>query len=139
VLAAAEGSHFCHSEARIGLLPGTIGPYVMRVLGEPAARRCFITAGRFSAAEAHRLGFVQVLATPDTLDAQLDALLTTLLANGPQAVKASKRLLQDLARLPITEALRAETARRITDIRASDEGKEGISAFLRKRDPAWKE
>ena len=138
VLVAAEGLHFCLSEAKVGLLPGTIGPYVLRALGEQASRRYFITAEKFSATEAHRLGFVQVLASAETLDAQVDALLASVLANGPQAVKASKALVQALAGLPITAELRADTARRIADIRASDEGKEGVAAFLQKRDPAWK-
>jgi methylglutaconyl-CoA hydratase len=138
VLVAAEGMHFCLSEARVGLLPGTIGPYVIRALGEQASRRYFISAERFSAGQAQRLGFVHVLATIDTLDAQVDALVDGLLANGPAAVKASKQLVQDLAGQPITQALREDTARRIADIRASTEGREGVSAFLQKRDPAWK-
>ena len=138
VLVAAEGLHFCLSEAKVGLLPGTIGPYVLRALGEQASRRYFITAEKFSATEAHRIGFVQVLASAETLDAQVDALLASVLANGPQAVKASKALVQALAGLPITAELRTDTARRIADIRASDEGKEGVAAFLQKRDPAWK-
>ncbi|WP_088282776.1 enoyl-CoA hydratase/isomerase family protein [Ideonella sp. A 288] len=138
VLLAAEGAHFCLSEARLGLLPATIGPYVVRALGEQASRRYFITAERFSTAEAHRLGFVHALAAPETLDAQVDALVATLVANGPQAVKASKRLVQDVAGQPIGAALREDTARRIADIRASDEGKEGVQAFLSKREPSWR-
>jgi methylglutaconyl-CoA hydratase len=138
VLVAAEGPSFCLSEARLGLLPATIGPYVVRALGEQASRRYFITAERFSTTEAHRLGFVHVLAPAETLDARLDEIVATVVANGPQAVKASKRLVQDLAGQPITPALREDTARRIADIRASDEGKEGVSAFLQKREPAWR-
>ncbi|MBI5256849.1 MAG: enoyl-CoA hydratase/isomerase family protein [Burkholderiales bacterium] len=138
VLVAAEGVNFCLSEAKLGLLPATISPYVIRALGEQAARRYFITAERFSSSEAHRLGFVHLLTPPDALDAEVDRIVATLVANGPQAVKASKRLVQDLAGEPITDALRAETARRIADIRASDEGKEGVQAFLNKRDPGWK-
>ncbi len=138
VLVAAEGPSFCLSEARLGLLPATISPYVIRALGVQAARRYFITAERFSTAEAHRLGFVHLLCPADQLDAQVDQLVATLVANGPQAVKASKRLVQDLAGLPIGDELRADTARRIADIRASDEGKEGVQSFLNKRDPSWK-
>ena len=138
VLVAADGPNFCLSEARLGLLPATIGPYVVRALGEQASRRYFVTAERFSTAEAHRLGFVQVLVPADGLDAAVDGLVATLVANGPQAVKASKRLVQDIAGQPITPVLREDTARRIADIRASDEGKEGVSAFLQKREPAWK-
>jgi methylglutaconyl-CoA hydratase len=137
VLVAAEGLQFCLSEAKLGLLPATIGPYVIRALGEQASRRYFVTAERFSAGEAHRLGFVHVLAAPDALDAKVDEVLQSLVANGPQAVKACKKLVQDLAGQPITPALREETARRIADIRASAEGREGVQSFLQKRSPAW--
>lgn len=138
VLIAADGPTFCLSEARLGLLPATIGPYVIRALGEQASRRYFITAERFSTAEAHRLGFVHQLFPADGLDAAVDAMVATLVVNGPQAVKACKRLVQDLAGQPITAALREDTARRIADIRATDEGKEGVQAFLGKREPAWR-
>jgi methylglutaconyl-CoA hydratase len=138
VLVAAEGVTFCLSEARLGLLPATIAPYVTRALGEQAARRYFITAERFDAATAHRLGFVHELVAADALDAKVDEVAATLVANGPMAVKACKRLVQDVAHRPITDELRAETARRIADIRASDEGREGVQSFLNKRAPAWK-
>jgi len=137
VLVAADGMQFCLSEARLGLLPATIGPYVMRALGEQASRRYFISAERFSAAEAQRLGFVHELASADTIDARVDAVVQALVANGPEAVKASKRLVQDLAGAPLTPELRADTARRIADIRASDEGREGVQSFLTKRAPRW--
>jgi methylglutaconyl-CoA hydratase len=138
VLVAAQDMHFCLSEARLGLLPATIGPYVVRALGEQASRRYFITAERFSAAQAHRLGFVHELASVDTIDEQVNTIVQTLLANGPGAVKASKRLVQDLAGQPLTSQLRADTARRIADIRASDEGREGVQSFLNKRSPSWR-
>ena len=137
LLVAADAMHFCLSEAKLGLLPATIGPYVVRALGEQASRRYFITAERFSAAEAHRLGFVHELASADTIDAKVAAIVQTLVANGPAAVKASKRLVQDLAGQPLTPRLRADTARRIADIRASDEGRAGVQAFLNKRAPPW--
>jgi methylglutaconyl-CoA hydratase len=137
VLVVAEGMHFCLSEARIGLLPATIGPYVMRAMGERAARRWFTTAERLPAAEAHRLGFAHECVASDALDATVQRILDALLANGPEAVKASKRLVLDVAGRPITAALRDDTARRIADIRASAEGKEGVSAFLEKRAPGW--
>ena len=111
---------------------------MVKALGEPASRRYFITAERFPAATAQRLGLVQLLCEAAAIDTEIDALLATLLANGPAAVAASKRLVQDLAGREITAELRADTARRIADIRASDEGKEGVAAFLAKRDPAWK-
>ena len=137
VLVAADGMHFCLSEARLGLLPATIGPYVVRALGEQASRRYFITAERFGAAEAHRLGFVHELATPETIDTRVDAIVQMLVTNGPAAVRASKRLVKDLAGQPLTPELRADTARRIADIRASDEGREGVQSFLNKRAPSW--
>jgi methylglutaconyl-CoA hydratase len=128
---------FCLSEARLGLLPGTVGPYVVRALGEQASRRYFATAERFGAIEAHRLGFVHEVVAADALDAKVGEIVAVLVANGPAAVKACKRLVQDLAGRPIDEALRADTARRIADIRASDEGKEGVQSFLNKRAPSW--
>ena len=138
VLVAARDMHFCLSEARLGLLPATISPYVMRAMGEQAARRYFITAERFSAAQARDMGFVHELVAPDALDAKVDEIVALLVANGPAAVKACKRLVQDFAGREITQDLRAETARRIADIRASDEGREGVQAFLNKREPAWR-
>ncbi|MBQ0944700.1 enoyl-CoA hydratase/isomerase family protein [Ideonella sp. 4Y16] len=137
VLVASDNVGFCLSEAKLGLLPATIGPYVIRALGEPAARRYFTTAERFSAAEAHRLGFVHELCTAEQLDERVAALVAAISANGPAAVKACKRLVQDLAGTPITPALREDTARRIADIRSSPEGKEGVSSFLQRRAPAW--
>jgi methylglutaconyl-CoA hydratase len=137
VLVAAEGVHFCLSEARLGLLPATIGPYVLRALGEQASRRYFVTAERLSAAEAHRLGFVHELVAAEGLDAKVDEIVQSLVANGPAAVKACKQLVHDVAGQPITADLREDTARRIADIRASDEGRAGVQAFLQKRSPPW--
>lgn len=137
VLVAAEGVHFCLSEAKLGLLPGTISPYVIRAMGEQAARRYFVTAERFSAGQAQAMGFVHELCTAEALDARVDEIVAALVANGPMATRACKRLVQDVAGRPIDEALRGDTARRIADIRASDEGKEGLQSFLGKRPPAW--
>ena len=138
LLVAAEGVHFCLSEARLGLLPATIGPYVVKALGEQASRRYFVSAERFSAAEAKALGFVHELVAPAELDNRLGEIVAALAANGPQALRACKRLVQDLAGRPIDAALRAETARRIADIRASAEGREGVAAFLDKRETEWR-
>jgi methylglutaconyl-CoA hydratase len=137
VLLAADGVQFCLSEARLGLLPATIGPYVVRAMGEQAARRYFVTAERFSAVQAHAMGFVHEVVAPDALDARVAEVVAALVANGPAAVKACKQLVQDVAGRPIDDALRADTARRIADIRASDEGREGVQSFLGKRAPAW--
>jgi methylglutaconyl-CoA hydratase len=137
VLVAAEGMHFCLSEAKLGLLPATISPYVMAAMGVQAARRYFVTAERFSAAQAQAMGLVHEVCAAEGLDARINEIVAALVANGPMALRACKRLVQDVAGQPITEALREETARRIADIRASDEGREGVQSFLNKRKPAW--
>ena len=138
VLVASDAAHFCLSEAKLGLLPATIGPYVVRALGEQASRRYFVTAERFSAAQALALGFVHEVTAPEALDAKVAEIVAALVANGPAAVKACKQLVKDVAGLPIDTAMRDDTARRIADIRASAEGREGVQAFLNKRDPAWR-
>jgi methylglutaconyl-CoA hydratase len=137
ILVAAEGVNFCLSEAKLGLLPATIGPYVVKALGEQASRRYFTTAERFDAARAHALGFVHEVVAPDALDAKVDEIVAALVANGPAAVRACKALVHDVAARTIDDALRADTARRIADIRASAEGKDGVQAFLNKRKPSW--
>ena len=139
VLVAADGVNFCLSEARLGLLPATISPYVIRAMGEQAARRYFVTAERFSAAQAAAMGFVHEVVAADALDAKVAEIVATLVANGPMATRGCKALVQDVAGRAIDGALRAETARRIADIRASDEGREGVQSFLNKRRPAWLE
>jgi methylglutaconyl-CoA hydratase len=137
VVVAAEEANFCLSEARLGLSPATISPYVVRAMGEQAARRYFVTAERFSAAKAHAMGFVHELCTADALDAKVEELVATLVANGPMAARACKKLVQAVSGAPIDAELRADTARRIADIRASDEGREGIQSFLNKTKPGW--
>lgn len=134
---ASSAAHFCLSEARLGLLPATISPYVIRALGEPAAARYFITAERFEADRARALGFVHEVCAPEALDTTVDEIVAALVANGPMAVRACKRLVRDVAGRPITPELRALTAQRIADVRASDEGREGVQSFLQKRKPAW--
>ncbi|HEY0857454.1 MAG TPA: enoyl-CoA hydratase/isomerase family protein [Albitalea sp.] len=137
VLVATDAAGFCLSEARLGLLPATISPYVVRALGEQASRRYFVTAERFSAVQAQALGLVHAVCPADELDAKVDEVVAAVAANGPMAVRACKKLVQDVAGRPIDAALRDDTARRIADIRASAEGKEGVQAFLNKRRPSW--
>ncbi len=137
VLVAARGVNFCLSEAKLGLLPATIGPYVVRAMGEQAARRYFVTAERFDADAALAMGLVHQVAEPALLDAAVEAIVATVQANGPAAVKACKALVKDVAGRPIDQALRLDTAHRIADIRSSDEGREGVQSFLNKRPPAW--
>jgi len=138
IAVAAEHAHFCLSEARLGLLPATISPYVIRAMGEQAARRYFITAERFDAAEALRLGFVHAVVPAEGLDAKVQEIAAALVANSPNAVRESKRLVQEVAGRVIDDDLLADTAERIAKIRASEEGREGVRSFLEKRSPAWK-
>lgn len=134
---AVEGAGFCLSEVKIGLIPATIAPYVLRAMGARAGQRYFLTGERFDAAEALRIGFVHQVVPADALDSAVDGLLKHLLSAGPAAVRACKRLVQDVAEREINAALVADTVERIADIRASAEGKEGVQAFLNKRKPNW--
>jgi len=138
IAVAAEHAHFCLSEARLGLLPATISPYVIRAMGEQASRRYFITAERFDAAEALRLGFVHTVVPAEALDAKIGEIAAALVANSPNAVRESKRLVQEVAGRVIDNDLLADTADRIAKIRASAEGKEGVRSFLEKRSPSWR-
>ncbi len=137
IAVAASTAHFCLSETRLGLIPATIGPYVVRALGEQAARRYALTAERFDAACALRFGFVHVVAAPEALDARIEEIVAALLQTSASAVREAKRLVRDVAGRPIDEALAEDTAERIAAIRASDDGREGVRAFLDKRKPRW--
>jgi methylglutaconyl-CoA hydratase len=128
---------YCLSEVKLGLIPATISPYVIRAMGARAAHRYFLTAERFSAEEAHRIGFVHELVDADALEAKVAELSQALVSASPAAVRACKRLVQDVAERPIDDALIAATVEGIADIRASDEGREGVASFLQKRQPAW--
>jgi methylglutaconyl-CoA hydratase len=137
IVIANEATNFCLSEVKLGLIPATISPYVVIGMGENAARRYFLTAERFSAQEAHRIGFVHQVVAADALDAAVADIVKALVSNSPNAVKEAKRLVQDVAGRPLSEALIADTAERIADIRSSEEGKEGVRSFLEKRKPNW--
>ena len=128
---------FSLSEVKLGLTPATISPYVLRAIGERAARRYFVTAERFGAAQAATLGFVHEVCAPDALDAKVDELLKALTSASPNAVRACKKLVLDVAERDINAGLIAATVEGIADIRASAEGKEGVQSFLNKRKPAW--
>jgi methylglutaconyl-CoA hydratase len=128
---------FCFSEAKLGLSPATISPHVMRAIGERAARRYFLTAEVFDAAEAEKLGLLSVLVPSQELDSFIGGLLKHLLAGGPEAMRKIKDLVRAVAGRPVDDALVADTAKRIAEIRVSPEGKEGIASFLEKRKAAW--
>ncbi len=134
---AVDSASFCLSEVRLGLIPATISPYVIRAMGTRASHRYFLTAERFGAAEALRIGFVHEVVAADALDAKVDELLKALTAASPNAVRVCKKLVIDVAEREINAGLIAATVQGIADIRASDEGKEGVQSFLNKRKPAW--
>ncbi|MEZ5566995.1 MAG: enoyl-CoA hydratase/isomerase family protein [Halioglobus sp.] len=137
ICVAEDSASFCLSEVRIGLIPATISPYVIRAIGERAARRYFTTAERFSAAEAQRLGLVSQVVGAGDLDAAVEALTGAIMQNGPHAVRRAKRLLNDVAGRDLSPALIAHTCEEIAQIRVSEEGQEGLDAFLNKRAPNW--
>jgi methylglutaconyl-CoA hydratase len=128
---------FCLSEVKLGLIPATISPYVIRAMGARAAHRYFLTAERFGAAEALRIGFVHEVVVADQLDAKVGEWLKALTSASPNALRACKRLVLDVAEREINAQLIAATVEGIADIRASSEGKEGVQSFLQKRKPAW--
>jgi methylglutaconyl-CoA hydratase len=130
-------ARFCFSEAKLGLSPATISPYVMRAIGARAASRYFLTAEVFDAQEALRIGMLSALVPATELDGFIDSLLNHLLAGGSAAHARIKDLIRDVAGRPVDDELKADTARRIAEIRASDEGREGIASFLEKRKPKW--
>ena len=135
---AGEAARFGTTEVRVGLIPATIGPYVQAAIGTRAARRWFQTGERFGAAEALRLGLVHEVVENEALDARLDALLGELLAAGPQAQAEAKALIRSLdGRGVDDDDVLEDTAQAIARLRASDEGREGIAAFLGKRRPRW--
>ncbi|WP_323122691.1 enoyl-CoA hydratase/isomerase family protein [Burkholderia alba] len=135
---AADTVKFCLSEARLGLIPATIAPYVIRAMGERAARRYFASAEVFDAAKAAQLGFVHETVPADILDATIAKLTDALRANGPQAVRACKALVRDVAGRALDDALIEQTADWIARTRAGAEAREGVAAFLEKRPPAWR-
>jgi len=138
---SVDTATYCLSEVKLGLIPATISPYVIRAMGARAAHRYFLTAERFSAAEAHRIGFVHELVGADedggALEAKVNELAQALVSASPAAVRACKKLVQDVAERTIDAALIAATVDGIADIRASDEGREGVMSFLQKRKPGW--
>ena len=137
VAVAAQDAVFSLSEAKLGLIPATISPYVIEAIGARVARRYFLTAERFTAAEAFRIGLVHDIVPEPELDARINELLGALLVAGPMAQLECKALIRGVAHRPIDAEVIAGTAEHIAAVRASPEGKEGVAAFLAKRSPSW--
>ncbi len=139
IAAAVESAVFCLSEVKLGIVPAVISPFVMEKIGPGQMRRYGLTAERFSAAEAKRIGLVhEVFATEADMDRWIEELCETLKANGPRALAAAKRIFTEVAGLH-WEMVQQQTTRTIAELRASSEGQEGLRAFLEKRKPNWSE
>jgi methylglutaconyl-CoA hydratase len=138
VAIASKAASFALSEVRLGLVPATIAPYVVAAIGARAARRYFVTAERFDAAEALRLGLVHEVVPADELEAAGERIVEHILTAGPAAVARAKSVVREVAARLADEALVADTARWIAEVRAGEEAREGIAAFLERREPSWR-
>jgi methylglutaconyl-CoA hydratase len=135
---ATFDAQFALTEVKLGIIPAVISPYVIIAIGERKARRYMLTAERFSAAEAYRIGLLhEIVPGEDELDEAVGEIVETLLNNSPGAIGACKDLIKAVAGRPVTDDVVADTAARIARARASDEGREGMAAFLEKRKPSW--
>ncbi len=134
---AVESARFSLSEVKLGLIPAVISPYVIAKIGESAARRYFLTGERFSAERALALGLLHEVVPPEDLAAAGERLLSSLFAGGPQSQAAAKALVREVVGRPIEPALIEATAARIAEVRAGDEARDGVAAFLEKRKPSW--
>ena len=138
IAVAAQSASFSLSEAKLGLIPAVISPYVVAAIGERAARRYFLTAERFEAAEAWRLGLVhELIGAHESLDDRIGEIVDAMLACSPSAQREAKELIRAVASCPVTSELIQDTAERIAKIRSSPEGREGVAAFLEKRRASW--
>jgi len=128
---AADDAVFAFSEVKLGIIPAVISPFALARIGQSAARRYFVTGERFDAATALRIGLVHEVVAPDGLDAAVDRIVAEIGTAGPEAARHAKRLVLDA---PLDGL---ETARRIAERRTSEEGQEGLHAFLERRKPGW--
>jgi methylglutaconyl-CoA hydratase len=137
IAVASDTASFSVSEAKFGILPAVIGPYVTNAVGKRQARRLALTASRIGAAEALSIGLVQMVVTLDALDAAVDQVVNDLLIGGPNAQREIKQLFAQLQVGPITPEVRELTAQTIARVRGTDEAREGFAAFLGKREANW--
>lgn len=136
---AAPKAWFQLSEVRLGITPATISPFVIEAVGVRRARRLMLTGERFDAIDAWRMGLVAEVTPGEKLDERVDRTLDNLLAGAPAALAATKALVRSVANRPIDETLKQETVDRLIAIRESEEGREGLAAFLEKRRPRWRQ
>ncbi|MBY6241779.1 enoyl-CoA hydratase-related protein [Methylosinus sp. Sm6] len=138
IVVAADTASFCLSEVKIGLTPSVIGPYVHRAIGPRQARRYFLTAEVITAIRAREIGLAHEVAQEQELDAVCARIVDALLAAAPGALREAKESCFLFAQRVLDEELSRETAQRIAGRRISQEGREGFTAFLEKRPPAWR-
>ena len=136
VVVASEKAMISLSEVKIGLVPACISPYVVMRAGPGACREFFLTGERMDAHKAFRLGLVNAVVAPDELDETVEKLARRLVSSGPEALRVCKELLDNVSEMPLERA-KEYTARVIADVRVSEEGQEGMTAFLEKRKPRW--
>ena len=136
---AVEGTRFAFSEVKLGLIPATIAPYVIEAVGARRARQLFLTANIFDADYAAHAGLIDMVLPEGSVDEFISMLTDSLTANAPGAMGDAKRLVNDVAGQTIDHGLMEDTVRRIARARVSDEGQEGVRAFLDKRKPRWAE
>lgn len=133
---AAEGTKFCFSEVKLGLAPAVIAPFAIRKIGVSAARRYFLTAEVFDSEEAKRIGLAHEVTSAEDLDARTEDIVDAIIANGPNAVRAAKKLIREIT--DEDSGAHDISAKAIAQLRVTPEGQEGVKAFLEKRDPSWK-
>jgi len=136
IVVASEEAKFGLSEVKLGLVPAAISPYVILRIGEGRAREYFLTGERVSAQRAYEIGLVNRVVPADKLDETVNSIVSSLLSSGPKALASCKELLRSAARMTLEEA-KEYTARMIANLRVSQEGQEGMAAFLEKRKPKW--
>ena len=139
IAVANKYAKFCLSEARLGLIPSVISPYVVKAVGERNAKYLFFTSAPISSEEAVKIGMVNFSVENEELESTVEEIILKILQGGPEAIKSAKKLIYYVESKEINEKVMNETAKRIANSRASSEGKEGISAFLNKRKPNWQE
>ena len=137
IVVAAQSTQFCFSEVKLGLIPGTISPYVVRAIGPRQAQRYFLTAEAFNADEARRIGLVHEVFSDAELESKAEEMTQQLIQGGSVAQREVKKLIRDIRYKKLDDQLVALTAKRIADIRITDEAKEGLAAFFDKRRPEW--
>ena len=136
IVVASEGAVFAFPEVRLGIIPAVISSFVLAKIGERAARRYFLTGEKFGAAEAKAVGLAHEVVPADALDGRIDALLSELRKCGPKAVRAAKKLIRDVAAMDRDAAI-GHSGNAIAEVRASDEAREGLGAFMDGRKPGW--